>query len=172
MALSQNQPTPDATSTTKGKVQLTGHLGGTAASPTVTNVNNGIITASKLALSPVTAYTATDQGTTSTSYTDLATVTSATATIGANGLALVTWSCGTYNVAAAKRASVAVSGASTVAADDTYSIRNDGATFIGTQSTTHLFTGLTAGSNTFTMKFKTVSGTAQFFERRITVVPL
>ena len=30
-----NSPTPDATTTTKGKVQLSGNLGGTAASPTV-----------------------------------------------------------------------------------------------------------------------------------------
>lgn len=34
-ALLQNDPTPDATTSTKGVVQLTGDLGGTAASPTV-----------------------------------------------------------------------------------------------------------------------------------------
>jgi len=37
MALNQNAPTADATTITKGKVQLAGDLGGTAASPTVVN---------------------------------------------------------------------------------------------------------------------------------------
>lgn len=39
----------DSASGTKGLIQLTGHLGGTAASPTVTNVDNDIITLDKMA---------------------------------------------------------------------------------------------------------------------------
>ena len=35
---------PDATTTGKGKVQLANHLGGTASLPTVTGVQNGVIT--------------------------------------------------------------------------------------------------------------------------------
>lgn len=144
----------------------------TANSVVTSNITNAAVTADKLGLNPQQSYLATDQGTTSTSYVDLATVQSVTATIGANGVALVTWSAGIYNVAASKRMSVAVSGATTLAASDDWSIRNDVAAFQGTQLMTHLFTGLTPGSNTFTLKFKTASGTAQFFERNLLVVPL
>ena len=37
-----NSPTPDATTTTKGKIQLTGVLGGTAASPTFSTTAGGL----------------------------------------------------------------------------------------------------------------------------------
>lgn len=95
-----------------------------------------------------------------------------TVTIGANGLAFVEWSAGLYNVAGQKYVGVAVSGASTVAPNDNESIRNDASTFVGIQSRGKLFTGLTPGSNTFTLKFRTASGTANFFSRNLTVIPL
>jgi len=136
-------------------------------------VKNGSIIADKLGLSPQTSYVSTDQSTTSNSYTDLATAQSVTITVGANGLALAIWSSGIYTSATAKRVSIAVSGATTVSADDAWSLRCDTASFSTTQSTTHLFTGLTAGTNTFTLKFKSSgSATANFFERRLTVIPL
>ena len=174
----------NTTNITKGDVGLanvdnTSNATERAATATLTNktINasqlvNTTVTPDKLNLAPATSYVDTDQTTTSTSYVDLTTVQSVTVTVGVNGLALATWSAGIYTTVAAKRMSVAVSGATTVAASDSYSIRNDGVAFIGTQSTAHLFTGLNAGSTTFTLQFKTSSGTANFFERRLTVTPL
>lgn len=69
----------------------------------------------------------------------------------------------------------AVSGASTVAASDNQAIQYyDTAGYTAMRmGTTELVTGLTAGSNTFTMKYRTDSGVAQTFSRRaITVTPL
>lgn len=130
------------------------------------------VTADKLALGVLQSNVATDEATTSTSYTDLATVQAVTVTIGANGMALAIYAMGMYNVAAAKRVSVAVSGASTVAANDSWCLRNDANAFTASQERSYLFTGLTAGSNTFTLKFKTASGTGRFFDRNLIVIPL
>jgi len=47
-------PFPDATSTLKGKIQLTGDLGGTAASPTVVGAQQGVISAAALSTSAIT----------------------------------------------------------------------------------------------------------------------
>ena len=135
-------------------------------------IANAAVTASKIALGGATAIVTTDQSTTSLTYTDLSTTgPSVTVTIGANGLALIIVSTGIYNTAAAKFAGVAISGASTVAASDDYAARNDSAT-AGVYTTSWLQTGLTAGSTTFTMKYKTASGTASFFSRKLTVIPL
>lgn len=137
------------------------------------NITNAAVTADKLSLGGAQAVVATDETTTSTSYADIATPGPAvTVTIGANGVALVGFSSGIFNVADVKRVSVAVSGATTTAASDTWSIRNDVSAFNGNQGTTYLFTGLTPGSNTFTLKYKTASGTAHFFERKINAIPL
>lgn len=118
-----------------------------------------------------TNYVSTDESTTSTTYTNLATTQSVTVTVGSSGQCFVFWSMGIYNVVAQMRASVDVSGASTIAASDNYSLRSDSATFVSVCSTGYMFTGLTPGSTTFTLKFKTSSGTARFFERRITAIP-
>lgn len=116
---------------------------------------------------------ATDQTTTSTSYTDLSTTGPAvTVTIGTSGLALAVWGAGLYTTAARKSMSIAVSGATTTAASDTYRIIKDDATFTTTQSRSFLFTGLTAGSTTFTAKYNIASGTGNFFDRWLTVIPL
>lgn len=45
---SLSSPTPDATTGSKGKVQLAGNLGGTAASPTVVGVQAGVIVQASL----------------------------------------------------------------------------------------------------------------------------
>lgn len=137
------------------------------------NITNGAVTVDKLAAGAGGQFIFTDQSTTSTSFTDLATVgPAATVTIGANGLALVIWAAGIYTAAAQKYAGVAVSGANTVAASDNEALRNDSASFVGIQERSQLFTGLTPGSTTFTMKYRTASGTANFFSRRIIVIPL
>jgi len=69
----------------------------------------------------------------------------------------------------------AVSGATTLAASDTTatSVVMPGANvYKGRQSRTAMITGLTAGSNVFTAKYKRIgaSGTATFSDRDITVV--
>lgn len=118
----------------------------------------------------------TTQPTTSASFADLATVGPAvTLTTGTS--ALVLFAANGYHDTAGVNSyvGVAVSGATTVAASFVYAIW-----FVSQASPTkaqssmfmHLFTGLTPGSNTFTLKYATDSGTANFRYRRLTVIPL
>jgi hypothetical protein len=70
--------------------------------------------------------------------------------------------------------SVAVSGVSSVAASNNWQASVDGlpiSQYIRV-GTLHTFTGLTAGSNTFTMKYRAGSNTAGFQLREINVIPL
>jgi len=132
----------------------------------------GGITPSKLATGVATSVVSTDEDVTSATYVNLPTNQSVTVTIGSNGIALVAWACGLYNATTPKLVSVAVSGATTIAANDTISIRNEVSAFQYTQSTFHLFTGLNQGSTTFTLQARTSSGTAKVFDRRLIVLPL
>ena len=135
-------------------------------------------TAASVSFNTGVGYTATSQGTTSATYTDLATVTSTTVTTGTK--ALVSIVCRTLNQSsvAGLIASFAISGATTVAADDRYGVGMvffDSGTNMQIQSGgTFIVTGLTAGSNTFTMKFKRPDGViaANFSQRSISVVDL
>lgn len=146
---------------------------------TTAMLTNASVTADKLATGASTAAVATSQTTTSSSYADLGTVgPTVTATIGANGLALVVvhgWTTGTI-ATANQFIGFAISGATTVAASDQFAAEHrisDTATGYNNQlSATFLVTGLTPGSNTFTSKYKTNAGTATFFDRKITVIPL
>ena len=131
------------------------------------------------ASSPVsaTATVATTQGTSSTSYTDLATAGPAvTVTTGTKALVIVTGTLQNGGVAVGQRMSFAVSGATTLAASDANSAYN----YIATTATVEigfsraiLLTGLTAGSNTFTTKYKATSaGTIYFGDRSIIVMDM
>jgi len=118
----------------------------------------------------------TQQDTTSTSYTDLSTAgPSVTLTTGTEALVTISAVLGQgVDSGAVIYAGVAVSGASTVAASDNYSLFLNGDDFTSSSgnvslSTTFKLTGLTAGSNTFTMKYKTSSSTARFSNRHLTV---
>jgi hypothetical protein len=118
----------------------------------------------------------TQQDTTSTSYTDLATAgPSVTLTTGTEALVTISAVLGQgVDSGAVIYSGVAVSGASTVAASDNYSLFLNGDDFASSSgnvslSTTFKLTGLTAGSNTFTMKYKTSSSTARFSNRHLTV---
>ena len=66
---------------------------------------------------------------------------------------------------------VAVSGATTISESD-----NTALFTVGTNQTRHsmaiMFTSLTAGSNTFTMKMKTAAGTISTQRRQLTVIDL
>ena len=67
----------------------------------------------------------------------------------------------------------AVSGATTVAAADTQSLNLISATANASAqvTATYLVTGLTAGSNTFTAKYKAGSNTCTFVNRSMIVTP-
>jgi hypothetical protein len=120
------------------------------------------------------------QTTTSTTYTDLSTVGPA---VTLNTLTTALVSVGAYfsNNTSTDGAlmSFAVSGATTLAANDNYRAGWDvvaGAANIGVFSQMSFVTGLTAGSNTFTAKYRANGGgTAtfgQFGGRFIAVIPL
>lgn len=116
----------------------------------------------------------TSQTTTSTSYTDLATSGPAvTVTTGTQALVLFSSRLQSNTDNAEVWASVAVSGATTVAANDEWAMLLDGAETnnANTWGMMRQFTGLIAGSNTFTMKYKVNAGTGTFENRRICVVP-
>lgn len=142
---------------------------------TTAKINNGAVTPSKLDLDPATATVATSETTTSTSYADLATTTdSVTVTIGANGLALIAFSCRLSNSSTSdNRVAVDISGASTVAAADAKSLALfTPNTSLVSMSYCYLATGLTAGSTTFKMKYRVSAGTGTFLNRNISVIPL
>lgn len=123
------------------------------------------------------------QTTTSTSYTNLASV-GPVVTVTTGTAALVLWSAGMANTSANSQmvVSVAVSGATTVAENDNWAIITDGmaawsnpnepADQHNRRGAAKLFTGLNAGSNTFTMKYKVGSGTGRFRYRELIVYPL
>lgn len=69
--------------------------------------------------------------------------------------------------------SVAVSGATTIAASDDWRMLQSGVTANNTNRfmVGHMFTNLTAGSNTFTAKYKTSGATATYQDRDIVVIP-
>ena len=125
-----------------------------------------------------TATVATSQNTSSVTYTDLATAGPAV-TLVTGTKALVIFTCnlvqGSNNGYA--YASFAISGATTQAASDVYSLMAGPAT-AGVQgptiraSTAQIFTGLTAGSNTFTVKYRTNINVSYFQDRNITVIDM
>lgn len=134
----------------------------------VTTATN-VITARTISYANVDA----SEETTSSSYADLATVgPTITATTGTK--AFVIYSAGMSTDDSTMRllsVSVAVSGATTTAAADDVALRLPSLSDYATQATmAHLFT-LTAGSNTFTMKYKTAGGNTKFYRRQLIVIP-
>lgn len=145
---------------------------------TTAKILNANVTPDKLATGAAAAVVTTSQTTTSITFADLATVGPAvTVTIGANGIALVNI-FGHLQLGTASGESafigVAVSGASTVAAADDRALRYQPwtAAAFGQYGASFLFTGLTPGSTTFTLKYRVSSNTGTFLNRRISVIPL
>ena len=126
-----------------------------------------------------TATVATAQTTTTLTFTDLATAGPAvTVTTGTKALVTVTAFCQGGGAGQGASMGYAVSGATTVAATDISALRNEpngggvNAPAIRYSATT-LITGLTAGSNVFTAKYKALSGgAAEFKNRDISVIDL
>jgi hypothetical protein len=120
------------------------------------------------------AQTLTNQTTTSTSYTGLATATAVTLTTGTK--AMIMFSAEIELAGTADRAymSYAVSGATTIAASDAFSIniKTNATQTIDAHSYCYIVTGLTAGSNTFTAQYKSSGATVYFNNRRINVVDM
>lgn len=119
-----------------------------------------------------TAAVDTSQTTTSTSYTDLATAGPAV-TLTTGTKAWVTLSAGIFQNSDIFESlmSFAVSGATTrAAADDDALSAIPSANGDGVQASfTMLVTGLTAGSNVFTAKYRVLGGTGTFRNRKISV---
>lgn len=113
----------------------------------------------------------TSQTTTSTSYTDLATVGPDLVTLATGTTALIFWSAYMSNNTAGAKcyASIFVTGASSVSPIDNISLRYEsGAANDEIRAgTAHLFTGLTAGGNTFRVQYRVTAGTGTFANRQI-----
>ena len=139
------------------------------------NITNASVTPDKLSTGAQTAYVATSETTTSTSFTDLTTITdSVTVTVGANGLLLVALYAQFSNSGTgASYISFTLSGTNTQAAADAYSIVLSGtANAQFNISSVFLLSGLNVGSTVAKMKYKVQSGTGTFTNRRISIVPL
>ncbi len=124
---------------------------------------------------PATASVATSQTTTSLTYTDLATVgPSLTATTGTIAIVLFSAAMANSTANALTACSVAVSGASSIAASDAWGAYLDGnaASNFSRVGVAHVFTGLTQGINTFTMKYRVGTITGSFQNREINIIPL
>jgi hypothetical protein len=116
---------------------------------------------------------ATGQTTTSSSFTDLATVgPSVTVTTGTK--AFVWFGAQMSNTAAnvVMQIAVNISGATTQAPDTTADLYFDGlaAGNAFRATTCHLFTNLTAGSNTFKLQYRVGAGTGTFYDRSLGVI--
>ena len=110
--------------------------------------------------------------TASTSFTDLATVgPSVTVTTGTKALVLIGAMRSNTISGGVSLMGFAVSGASTIAASDANSVFQQG-TVQESSSKAVYVDGLTAGSNTFTAKYRATSGTGQFQYRQISVIDM
>ena len=125
-----------------------------------------------------TATVATRQSTSTLTFTDLATAGPAvTVTTGTKALVIV--GAYLYNVSTGGGGDMgyAVSGATTVAATQTTSLVTEGVSAgvfsIFAASRASYLTGLTAGANTFTAKYRaTVAGAANYQDRQIIVIDM
>lgn len=143
----------------------------------VLTVSAGVPAWASASASPTTAAAtvATGQTTTSTSYTDLATVgPAATITTGTKALVFITSNIDNQSNNGQGYVGFAVSGASTVAAADTQALHYYSSGTIALQyGAAYYVSGLTAGSNTFTLKYRSGNGSTQYFaNRQITVMDL
>ena len=114
----------------------------------------------------------TQQSTSSTTYTGLTTAQTVTITTGTKVLVIVS---GYISPSGTSYASYAISGATTLAASDTWAIINepDTGTYSANLSYSYVsYQTVTAGSNTFTMQFRSGSGSNSFSNRQLIVIDL
>jgi hypothetical protein len=124
---------------------------------------------------PTSAEVLTSETTTSQSNTDLTTP-GPSVPVTTGPAAIVLWSAemANNNATSSSICDFAVSGASTRGASDTTAIKvtSSVAGDFDRQAGCELVTGLTAGSNTFTLKYWVSGATGTFKRRRIHVIPL
>lgn len=114
------------------------------------------------------------ESTTSTSYTDLTTAgPTVTVTTGTRAIVIVSAEMNNSSAGNTCFMSYAVSGSSTISAFDSNAVmfESDPASQIIVASRVSLESGLTAGSNTFTSKYRVAGGTGIFDNREIIVIP-
>jgi len=120
----------------------------------------------------------TSQTTTSATYTDLTTAQSVTLTTGTKVMVIVSTYLKNGTLGYGAAASYAISGATTTAVSDQWAVYFEETPRIGNgvQMSYVSYQTVTAGSNTFTLKFKSVFSdggqTATFQNRQITVIDL
>jgi hypothetical protein len=122
-----------------------------------------------------TAFVATNETTTSTSYTGLTTALSTTVTTGTRALVIISAEIELAATSSRGYMSYAVSGATTIASSDAFSIniKTNADQTIDAHSYAYIVTGLTAGSNTFTTQYKSGQGNIIYFSnRRISVIDM
>ncbi|MGW2213322.1 hypothetical protein [Streptomyces sp. NPDC001781] len=119
-------------------------------------------------------FVGTSQTTTATTYSDLTTI-GPRVTVATGTRALCMYACSIDNTSTngASKVSVAVTGASSIAADDQWCMVRDGANSgnVWRISMSHMFETLTPGTNTFTMRYLVGSGTGTFLYRELIVIP-
>ena len=123
---------------------------------------------------PTTDFETAGETTASTSYTNLATAGPAvTVTTGTAALVIVSAVIANNTSGIRSFMGYAVSSATTIAATDVAALTFDdfGPNSLSHLSFTILETGLTAGSNVFTAKYRAEANTASFDNRRISVIP-
>lgn len=124
---------------------------------------------------PSNATVATTETTTSTTYAALTTPgPSVTVTTGTKAVVWILTRAQHATSGAEMSASVEVSSATTIAASDEWRWLQSGVTSANPNRfmVCHLFSNLNTGSNVFTMKYKTNTGTATFLHRELIVLPL
>jgi len=124
---------------------------------------------------PAQANTSGSSTTTSTTYGNLADAVTTSVTVATGTMALVSIFCNLTNSIGGGNPnrtwmSFAVSGATTIAADDCRSVNHASSSGMRWGST-FLRDALTPGNNTFTLQYRTSTGTGTFSVRRIAVVP-
>lgn len=126
------------------------------------------------AIKPTTASVLTGETTASTTYADLATSgPSVTITTGTTATVIISVQMANNTANNGCATGVAISGATTRAADDVTRLahKSDSANSYLQGSAVYSFTGLTAGSNTFKLRYKVITGgTGTFENRQITVI--
>jgi hypothetical protein len=123
-----------------------------------------------------TAFVAANENTSSSTYTNLTTAGPAvTVTTGTKALVIISSEFQNGAATFTGFMSVDISGATTVAATDAKAIKIFLASSSNTQQTLTqaiIYTGLTAGSNTFTAKYRAAASTAYYTNRYISVVDM
>ena len=149
-----------------------------AATGTTTAVPSGVTTVYNgsewVCVSPVAAFTSTAGTRATNSYGALTGGgTNPSVTLVTGTTAIVTLRCGymtlSTNIGDSALLGVAVSGAGTVTSSDSYALRIANNTTIIGASAVMVLSGLTAGTNTFTLEYKAQSGTGTFVDRQIIV---